>query len=193
MAKQARLLIVAGTLVAGLTGPVRAASPERSVVLYVDDYRNVPAYTLVNAEREASRIYVAAGLPIRWASDSPADPGDIRRLRVIILSREMTELKVARDGIGPRTLAQASRGAARAYIFYDRVVEAAPRYAPTLEKLLGWVLAHEVGHLLLPDGGHSDRGIMRATFDRHGTLFKRFTAAQSLLLHQLVPDAITGR
>jgi hypothetical protein len=60
-----------------------------------------------------------------------------------------------------------------AYAFVDRalrLVRHAQRDASGLQKLrlsllLGRIVAHEMGHILLRSGSHSDRGLMRPTFD----------------------------
>ena len=49
--------------------------------------------------------------------------------------------------------------------------------------LLGKVLAHEIGHLLLP-AGHSDRGIMRAEPDLRFGSVPAFTREQAALLRR---------
>ena len=48
-----------------------------------------------------------------------------------------------------------------ATIFMDRVRTTAERTSVHAAVLLGRAIAHEVGHLLLGDTGHSDRGLMR--------------------------------
>jgi hypothetical protein len=48
------------------------------------------------------------------------------------------------------------------YVFYRRVEIEAQRYAVSLGLVLACALAHEIGHVLLPDGGHSQEGLMRA-------------------------------
>jgi hypothetical protein len=186
MANNAASLMAAGILAIAASGnSVHAADLGQPIVLYVYDYAHIPAEQLARAECEATRIYRAAGVPIVWVSGSDA-PGEpvARSLRVMILSREMSELKIGQDAVGEKTVGQASRATGRAYIFYDRVVERAERYAPGVETMLGWVMAHEVGHLMLPEPGHSDVGIMRPTFDRR-TLVQRFTPAQSHSLQQV--------
>jgi predicted Zn-dependent protease len=61
-----------------------------------------------------------------------------------------------------------------AYVFYSRL--------PILnagndDEIMGLVIAHEIGHLLLPHGSHSDTGIMRGQWD--------FRALRRISLHAL--------
>ena len=177
-------------------GTARAHDVSRPrVLLYVEDYAHVPASILAEAEREATRVYQAAGVSLAWVPIGDASQKAwTRRLQVIILSREMSAQKIELDNVGPRIVGQASYSAGRAYIFYDRAVEQAHRYAPSVATMIGWVIAHEVGHLLLPGSGHSDVGIMRGTFDRlcHE---QRFTDAQSrsLQLSLVAPVTIAAQ
>jgi hypothetical protein len=48
-----------------------------------------------------------------------------------------------------------------AYAFFDRVAEFASSHKLLAATVLGHVIAHEVGHLLLREG-HTERGLMRA-------------------------------
>ena len=49
-----------------------------------------------------------------------------------------------------------------ATVFSDRIGRAAPRLGVGADTLLGLVIAHEVGHLLLGVGYHGETGVMRA-------------------------------
>jgi hypothetical protein len=196
VANKARTLTAAALIaIAATCGTARGADLSRPLVLYVYDYAHVPASTLVEAEREATRIYQAAGVSVAWVPVSDtSQKAWSRHLQVVFLSREMSAQKIELDNVGPRTMGQASRSAGRAYVFYDRAVEQAHRYAPNVATMIGWVIAHEVGHLLLPESGHSDVGIMRGTFDRlcHE---QRFTDAQSrsLQLSLVAPVTIAAQ
>jgi hypothetical protein len=48
-----------------------------------------------------------------------------------------------------------------AYAIYDRVRDTAARAAMNEDDLLGFVMAHEIAHLMLPRGAHEERGLMR--------------------------------
>ena len=49
-----------------------------------------------------------------------------------------------------------------ATVYYESVLAVARNSGVATSKLLGRAIAHEVGHLLLPGGGHSPSGLMRA-------------------------------
>ena len=100
-------------------------------------------------------------------------------------NKMVTGFAVSNDGLGAR----------RAYVFADRAKKQAldlRRNMPDVSQktaeglILGHVIAHEAGHLMLPHG-HSATGIMRTRMDvnslheaRNGKLF--FTLNQSELM-----------
>jgi hypothetical protein len=49
-----------------------------------------------------------------------------------------------------------------AYVFYDAVQVKAHRHKLPIAALLGYAMAHELGHLLLPRESHGKAGVMRA-------------------------------
>ena len=53
----------------------------------------------------------------------------------------------------------------RSYAFYSRIEDLAQYNGASLASLLGTVIAHELGHLLLPYDSHTSRGLMRAEWD----------------------------
>jgi hypothetical protein len=55
-----------------------------------------------------------------------------------------------------------SRRGILATVYYESVRVVAQSSGVVPSKLLGRAIAHEVGHLLLPGGGHSPTGLMRA-------------------------------
>jgi hypothetical protein len=75
-------------------------------------------------------------------------------------------------------LGRASRPTSRAYIFYDRVFDHARMTGSDVSRLLAGVIAHEVGHLLLPALSHAPSGIMRAHWDRQMVRVPDFTVDQ---------------
>jgi hypothetical protein len=90
----------------------------------------------------------------------------------------MATRKILSDHVEDGTLGQASRATGYAYLFYDRIRAVAALQNQDFTRVLGRVMAHEVGHLLLPYGSHSLEGIMRVTVDGRVNVLQRFTPAQ---------------
>ena len=178
-----------GALTAGLAftatlfiaGPAPAQDEARTLVLHVDNYARLPSDVLARAEREAARVYEAAGVRVVWIhgdDEAHRDAGG-RHLVVLLLSTEMTHRKTGNDGIGDDVLGTAARGTGRAYVFTQRVIERALLSGHEAAQLIGRVMAHEIGHLLLHDSGHSASGIMRATLSFRTHNLATFTKPQA--------------
>ena len=78
-----------------------------AVVLYVDDYAEVPPGVLKGAVQEASRIYAKAGIRLLWAGNQPADeltPSSTRPLRVLLLGAGMSARKIKTERISDGVL-----------------------------------------------------------------------------------------
>ena len=119
---------------------------------------------------EAGTIFKKIGIEIEWAEcpcNSLVSPAELQ-LRLI-----PTLFPTAR-GIPQRGhlgyAAASEDGGGLATIFYDRVEKLTIEIKPST--VLGYAIAHELGHLLLgktlrDDRYHSDSGIMRAKWDRN--------------------------
>ena len=119
---------------------------------------------------EAAAIFQRIGIEIEWAEcpcNSPLSPTELH-LRVI------PTLFSTPGGIpqkGHLGFAAASEdGGVLATIFYDRVEDLHVEADPST--VMGYAIAHELGHLLLGKNlgkgrYHSPSGIMRATWDRN--------------------------
>ena len=168
-------------------GSAHASAQTSRLVLTVDvaNYAEIPRSTLASAEREASRSYTAIGIEVQWLYRAPTDLGRADAT-VLLLSREMGERKIAREQLADAVLGQAHKPSARAHIYWHRVQATADRYALAHSDVLGYAVAHELGHLLLPEYSHAPTGIMRAGFDPDTSLGLRFTELQGAQLRKRV-------
>jgi hypothetical protein len=173
-------LIVAAMM---LNGVVRAygAAPQqglRRLAVAVYDYAGVDPAMLALAERIASDVYLRAGIKIEWvAPDGFEDTG---RFYVNLLSKEMA----ARFSASNETVGFATAGSLAANAIFDRISEIAHDHRLPCGVMLGYVMAHEIGHLLLPVHSHSESGVMRATMDMRLVAAKKlgFTRDQATLM-----------
>jgi len=69
-----------------------------------------------------------------------------------------------------------------AFVFFARLKRAADRHVESTSDVLGYVMAHEVGHLILQAGSHSDSGIMRDTWEPNEMRTPAFTAQQAAMI-----------
>lgn len=142
---------------------VATAQPNRPTVLVMlQNDANVPSELVERAIGEVTRIFGLIDVAIAWVIDVP-EPGT--RLRVVsITTWEPSDQKVQPSVLGYTQAASAKRGV-RGYVFWRRVELASLTFTARLDKLLAVAIAHEVGHMLLPDGSHAKSGLMRAPWD----------------------------
>jgi hypothetical protein len=195
MAKTSRKITMALAVSAALLtarAATAAGTPERAtIVLHVDDFANLLGTDLNAAEAVAQRIFAAAGIRTRWVHGRGKGPriGGALHVKVLVLSREMAEQKILADGVAPEVLGQAAKACGRAYIFSHRIDALAKRNQRYVGDLLGRVLAHEVGHLLLPENSHSATGIMTAAIDLKPSGAVAFTPEQTAAIRQTIASA----
>lgn len=166
-------------VVAGLGGFAKEnaeSSPgtNLTVALHVYDYAQVEAGELARAQKEASTVLERIGIepvwrrcPVPGEQSSPADDcrgtADHPALVLRILPRAMAE-RMARDkaSLGFAQNGDAATPGYVANVFYHRVEGLAVDLGGARAVILGYALAHEIGHLLLGTTSHAPQGIMRA-------------------------------
>jgi hypothetical protein len=180
---------------------VQAAAAGPTVRLLVINRANVQADILEAAEDDAATIYRAAGVQMTWckagADGFARDRNEIAVMLVSGRGNPYLAARVERAAMGfvsSTSMGDAGRDRT-AYALYDRVEENAGSHHRSVSRLLGEVIAHEVGHVLLPSG-HSDRGIMQAVWDLRSGMLEYFTSAQAETIRRrltLRSDETLGR
>jgi hypothetical protein len=178
-------IALAGVLVAAVTccgaAGAYAAEPQRDarrLEVAVYDLAGVDPATLATAERIASDVYRRAGIEIEWVEAHGYE--DDTRLYVNLLSLDMVESPyTSKDTVG-----FATPGSLAANAIYDRIRIVARKQHLPCAVLLGYVIAHELGHLLLPANSHSASGLMMPNLNVELAAAKklRFTNDQAALM-----------
>ena len=157
-----------------------------------------PSEILTQAEVEAAEILAKAGVEIIWTNCSPAQAnlGDAAECNQLLgptnLGVRILPYFGVFPGTGNRTLGFAVGNFASVSV--RRVREEAAELGVQPYEVLGPAIAHEIGHLLLGQQGHSPKGIMRARWRREDYeraplgAFK-FTAEQATVIR----DEIAAR
>ena len=188
MANPARpgvVLALATTLVAGDVR-AQAGTAMRAMTLSVENAANVPNFDLSTAKREVTRVYAAAGVPTVWMNHAALADGSRPMVYVVLMSRDRAARKARLEGVSDAVLGQANKPAARVYIYWHRIADRALQHGFAAGELLGLVLAHEIGHVLLPENSHSAVGIMKAGLGVGKDVGLRFTDAQGRSIRQLL-------
>jgi hypothetical protein len=170
-----------------LSVPRLGAQPPDTVLkieVHVYNYSAVSSEKLVRAEQEAARIFERIGVATTWL-DCPltsqeaarnracALPDAPTRLTLRLLSNPMANsLGVSGDVFGSALLPDTEGFGVMANVYADRTREHADHRE--FEVILGRVIAHELGHLLLGKNAHSAAGIMHARWrDQDLRLFRQ--------------------
>jgi len=173
------------------------------LVVAVHNDAGVSANALAQAERTAGWIFKQAGVDVDWANcDRPAGEGQIvsschvtefpRHLQLSIAqrSRNLTE-----SILGVSFLAEDGSGC-YSDVFLEPTEELHEKlHVISLGTLLGHVVAHEIGHLLLGTNSHSDAGIMRPHWNARdlanaGKAELHFTPAQGRTMRARVAASL---
>lgn len=180
-------LILAGFTVGVQTADAHSPVADLCFTVHVRNYAAVDSKMLANAERVAADIFRKAGVESRWVvdageisqdqSENSADPASsaLSHFRLHILSPEMagrlgqpSNVMGLAPGTGPDRQ--------YVYVFHGRVKELAQKQVSahakgdvsrpaTLDQILGEMMAHEIGHILLNLPSHTETGIMRGYWD----------------------------
>lgn len=187
---------VALLVVLAAPGPAvgRGAPP---LVLHVDNRVGVPADDMAAAKREVEDIFANAGVRISWKEGRfPASVVDTitrgvatRQIAVMLISNSDDPL----PGASGCALGFAAKRPAVAYAYYNRILEQSWLHPIDVRALLGRVIAHELGHVLLPSNSHSLYGIMRGNIDLAMGHPDRFTRDQALAIRAALAGLVIGQ
>lgn len=184
-----RFAVVVAVL--GLVGYTDVLAGERglfepTVTVRLVNRAGLDQHVLRAAKTRASEVFSAAGVEIAWFDGLSIDPPAVVMTYTMIIMTRMPS-NVSND-VG--VMGQAVPSAGRAYIYYDRVQQRA-MVVNGVANMLGDVIAHELGHLLLPLG-HSSRGIMRPRFDQAMRPLQTFTESEATAIKQRLHDAVSA-
>jgi hypothetical protein len=148
------------------------ARPKFSLIVRVFNYAQVPSATISSAERDANNILASAGVQAVWL-DCLAKPlvRDSKALCDKGWSQELPAVRLL-SGQVTKQFQDFEFGFAAVPILvtvsYDHIILRAARDNSPSEigAILGCVLAHELGHLLLRSNSHSAAGIMQPQWGR---------------------------
>jgi len=136
----------------------------------VHNYAQVSTEILAQAEVEAAGILGKAGIEIAWSNCDPTqkDLGDAAECNQFLgptnLAVRILPYLGALPGTDKKTMGFALGNLASVSI--RRVSEEAAEFGVQPYEVLGPAIAHELGHVLLGQRGHSPSGIMRAHWRR---------------------------
>ena len=142
--------------------------PKPVLTLLVRDLAGIDLPTRNIARAQVVRILKSAGVELQWIDATGSEDPNLTSptyLTVVIAAQSPTGW-TSRDVMG---LALRTGSRPRAYVFYDLVRSFVRKFTPSDPRessvgvILGHAMAHELGHLLIPDEAHG-AGIMRTNW-----------------------------
>jgi hypothetical protein len=151
------------------------------VIIVIYDSAQIGVKTLDRTEAIARTILQTAGVQPDWNAGSVEELRNMSLdftaysranceerpssavLRVWILSR-------APSGVAPHALGfslPCARVGVQVTIYADRVADVSQSGGPTFGRVLGYAIAHELGHMLLRSDVHEAGGLMKAIWSQH--------------------------
>lgn len=161
-----------------LAPPVGAAGLDLKITILVYNYAGLPQGVMAQAESEAERIYRRADIGMEWL-DCPLSREQADQYPACQVAPSPTKLAIR---LVPRAMAERYRQAEDTFgfaqypgdgtfgtvsnVFCHDSEALAKRHGMTHGILLGHLMAHEIGHLLLGAGSHAASGIMHVPWHK---------------------------
>jgi DNA-binding PadR family transcriptional regulator len=171
--------------------------PSRLTII-VSPIIHVSAQELRQMSIDVNRLFGSAGITIDWLFEPPLSTppsfSSIGSISGFVIHATLAlslsnRPAVGRDEIVLGITRSSDTRTGDIVLFYDHIAESASQTQKDVSGILALVLAHEIGHVLLPSPAHADAGIMQAPWDRQsldraadrGLLF---TASQGELMRK---------
>jgi len=147
----------------------KSTAANREILIRVSNANNIPGSILLPAQGVASRILAQAGIQVRWVKTADSEPATemngCRDRHLNVIDMAFVVKAPANQRFVLATAAPYASGGVRIHVFWDRILDAHPADGPPVQRsLLGHVLAHEIGHVLIGSQEHSPAGLMKAAW-----------------------------
>jgi hypothetical protein len=172
-----RIIRVIGAMVVVaecLAGVSYAAVTAERLCIRIYDIAGVNAKDRGRAVKRAGEIIRGTDVPVDWRDCSPevfgadpacATPPGAGEFVVRLVSGAVGDARV----LGEAFVDTAKGTGVLATVFVDRVYAFAAAAKTDVLSVLGRVIAHEIGHLMLGSNDHTETGLMRATWSHETT------------------------
>ena len=151
-------------------------APEIIVRTY--NYAGVGEDFLPRARQEAAGIFLEVGIRLSWLSCTPTREGIVEDPLCHQSAPNVVSLMICPEAMLPKgglprgifgfaLMPEPGEPARYARLYFHRLTEVADGRKVRRGVLLGAMMAHEIGHLLLGVNSHSGEGIMSIPWDAH--------------------------
>jgi hypothetical protein len=190
------MVIMATALTADGKEPTRLGALSESaddrprVFVHIENLAALPPETIAGARDELAHVYDAAGIHVETSADPDHDHcAHQLTVHVVLLGGDRADRFIRKEHVKRKALAQANSDARRVYVFSDRVGPAVDHHAVARGDALGLVIAHELGHVLLPARDHARTGIMQANYNVYFSYRLKFTTEESVAMRAFIAAA----
>jgi len=152
--------------------PLEKGKPK--ITLRIDDFANLDPTVLTGAREVTTEIFAEAGVKAIWL-DCPVYNTDCGRgadkpqFILRILAPSMAKDSVVDEALGLAIPCDKKEESCLFYIFFYRIHALAVANSLSADRILGHVMAHEIGHTLLGPNAHDLFGIMQSTLNLYDT------------------------
>jgi hypothetical protein len=155
--KTREALVMVSMMAVAAMGAERRTGMGECVAVRLEDKSLVSLLVLFRGEDTATRVFADIGVFVQWKDSASRPAGAVCPIVEVQLDPESPEK------FSPDAMAYAlpyKHGGTQIHIFMDRVL----RSSQVRQKgaVLGYVISHEIGHVLEGIKRHSDKGVMKA-------------------------------
>jgi hypothetical protein len=152
----------------------RIGRDQLGIPVRVYDFAHVDRDVLQSAEKLTAEIFRKAGTEVLWLDGPEAHPDNAEvghpefRVKIVPTLEMLSGAKEKRkdDPLGFAIPCDESEQACLFYVLYSRISAWAGRDGIDPSRILGHVIAHEIGHALLGPNAHASIGIMQGRLPR---------------------------
>ena len=147
-------------------GEVDDLTPDpQAIAIGIYDYTHIAKPVLAVAESQTTSLFERFGVHVIWAYC--LDPSRVSPCRQILSPGFITLNLVTRSMGSKIAMSDKRLGVTHGktiYILYQPIAETIGDKDPEGGQILARIIAHELGHVLLPPNAHSDKGMMRPSW-----------------------------
>jgi len=206
MHRMHRALVFVMTVLSIACAQLSAAAqclPNRpAVTVQIRDYARVKAKSLATAKEIVGRMYTRAGVGIEWLGDVQQDravapaPSEAEvsrdpsaQLTIDIVTASIAKRRGYSDDVLGFVSVPSEGGMGRVgYVVYERIKDVAAGGSSSTGDILGIIIAHDIGRLILGAGSGTFSGVMTRTWSleelqRVNPMALAFTRTETERLH----------
>lgn len=167
MGQNLKWLIIIGFF--ALAPSMIAQDKRGSVLIRLFDRAGLGFSTITSGEKDASALLSGAGVETVWLNCSSGTSACVKSPNPtkLILTILPSGSRMGGTDVLGTAIQDAQGSGAYCYVFEDKLNEIAAQMHITTSRLLGYAMAHEIGHLLKGSHSHSLTGVMSAHWSKN--------------------------